>query len=382
MDEQTANLLLLRAPALSGAQLLALLARHGSAGEILQAGATAWQDTDLTPRCREFLQVADAGLVSDERAWLANGQQRHLIMLGSPLYPALLQQLPDAPLGLFVSGNPGLLHAPQLAMVGSRNPTPYGRELAESFARHLSACGICITSGLANGIDAASHRGALAGKLAGNQPGSRGSTVAVCGTGLDVIYPRSSLSLAQEIEQHGVLVSEFPPGTPPRKHHFPQRNRIISGLSLGTLVVEATLHSGSLITARLAGEQGREVFAIPGSIHNPMAKGCHQLIRQGAKLVDCAEDILSELGPLADTLDFTAQPDMPNSIDSKGISQTRLDKDYKILLDALGFEPLGVDQLMSRSGLKADAVASMLLILELEGRIESYPGGLYLRTGP
>lgn len=371
MDEQTANLILLRAPALSGAQLFTLLATHGNATAVLSAGPAAWRDAALTPICCNFLSTATAILVSNDRAWLEQANH-YLVMFGDSHYPTLLQQLPDAPLGLFVSGNPTLLNAPQLAIVGSRNPTPYGRELAEAFAKHLSACGLCITSGLAAGIDAAGHRGALAGS---------GATLAVCGTGLDVVYPRSSTELARQIEQSGALVSEFPPGTPPRKHHFPQRNRIISGLSLGTVVVEAALHSGSLITARQAGEQGREVFAIPGSVHNPLAKGCHQLIRQGAKLVDSAEDILIELGPLAATLRIAAQSDTPNCLDSTGISQARLDKDYKILLDALGFEPLGVDHLVARSGFKADAVASMLLILELEGRIESYPGGLYLRTG-
>lgn len=372
MDEQTANLILLRAPALSGAHLSALLATHGNAAAILDAGVTAWHEAGLSSRCCDFLAGAPASLVAADRAWLDTADH-HLIMLGSAQYPVLLAELADAPLGLFVSGQPALLQTPQLAMVGSRNPTPYGRELAEAFARHLSTCGLCITSGLAAGIDAASHRGALAGS---------GATLAVLGTGVDVIYPRSSAALAAEIVQRGALVSEFPPGTPPRKQHFPQRNRLISGLSLGTVVVEAALHSGSLITARLAGEQGREVFALPGSVHNPLAKGCHLLIRQGAKLVDCAEDILSELGPLAASLGHAALPENSKLIDSQGFSQARLDKDYKILLDALGFEPQSVDQLVVRSGLKADAVASMLLILELEGYIESYPGGMYLRAGP
>ena len=374
MDEQTANLILMRAPALSGAQLFALLAQHGSAVTALQAGATAWRQAELAPDCCEFLASVDVDTVAADRRWL-EAEHHHLISLSDPAYPTLLKQLPDAPLGLFVSGDPALLGAPQLAMVGSRNPTPYGRQLAEAFAKHLSACGLCVTSGLAAGIDAASHRGALANA-------THGHTLAVCGTGLDIVYPRSSESLAKEIEQRGALVSEFPPGTPPRKYHFPRRNRIISGLSLGTLVVEATLGSGSLITARLAGDQGREVFAIPGSVHNPMAKGCHQLIRQGAKLVDSADDILSELGPLAATLRLAPCPDGSKPVDSMSISQARLDKDYKILLDALGFEPLSVDQLVAQSGFKADSVASMLLILELEGRIESYPGGLYMRAGP
>ncbi len=370
MDEQVAQLVFLSAPGLTRAQYLTLISRHETATAALQAGASAWQQAELSHRCCEFLGAADTDNVISERRWL-DADHRHLIMCGDARYPSLLEQLPDAPLGLYVSGNPLLLNTPQLAVVGSRNPSPYGRDLAESFAKHLSRCGLSITSGLAAGIDAASHRGALAGG---------GNTLAICGTGLDIIYPRSHEALARAIETQGALVSEFAPGTPPRKHHFPQRNRIISGLSLGTLVVEAALHSGSLITARLAGDQGREVFAIPGSVHSPMSKGCHQLIRQGAKLVDTAEDILCELGPLYHGLGGLMAGRDANPLDSSGISQAPLDKDYKILLDALGFEPLGVDQLVMRSGLPADAVASMLLILELENRVESFPGGLYLRA--
>jgi DNA processing protein len=372
MDERTAYLILMRAPSLSGARLFEQLAQYGSAAEVLDAGPSAWRG-ELAPNTCDFLAGARTDMVGNDLRWL-EAEHHYLVTLTDPAYPDLLKQLSDPPAGLFVSGNPALLSTPQLAVVGSRNPTPYGRETAESFARHLSTCGLTITSGLAAGIDAASHRGAL--------QSSAGLTVAVCGTGLDIVYPRSSEALAREIEQRGALVSEFPPGTPPRKHHFPRRNRIISGLSLGTMVVEATLGSGSLITARMAGDQGREVFAIPGSIHNPMAKGCHQLIRQGAKLVDTADDILSELGPLAATLRAPFPMAGTETPDSTGNSQDRLDKDYKILLDALGFEPLGVDQLVARSGLGADSVASMLLMLELSGRIESYPGGLYLRAGP
>jgi len=376
MDELTAWLLLLRAPALSAAQLALLLAHFETASDIFAAGVGAFEELDLelASQTVEFLNNCSAELVRADLAWLAHADHA-LVTLTSPDYPLLLKQLPDAPFALFVKGNTQLLGASQLAVVGSRNPTPYGREIAESFGKHLTQCGLAITSGLAAGIDAASHRGAVAGS---------GQTIAVCGTGLDTVYPRSSEALAKEIvERGGALVSEFPPGTPPRKANFPQRNRIISGLSLGTLVVEAALHSGSLITARMAGEQGREIFAIPGSIHNPMAKGCHQLIRQGAKLVDSTEDVLTELGPLAacaGPLPMTLGHANPS--DSHAVLEGTLDKEYKILLDALGFEPLAVDQLVTRSGLKADAIASMLLILELEGRIASYPGGLYVRTGP
>lgn len=370
MDEQTAQLLLISAPEFSSASYLALLAELESPVRLLKAGHATWRAAGLSARCCEYLSCANFRHLEHARDWLEL-PNHHLLMLDDQRYPQLLRETVGAPLGLFVSGDPTSLNTPQLAMVGSRNPTPYGRQIAESFAKHLGQCGLSITSGLATGIDTASHRGALAGG---------GLTLAVCGTGLDIIYPRSSESLARDIEAQGALVSEFLPGTPPRKHHFPQRNRLISGLSLGTLVVEAAPESGSLITARLAGEQGREVFAVPGSIHSPMSKGCHELIRQGAKLVEQVQDILSELGSLAATLLPTSISVTSNVIDSNSISQVTLDKDYKILLDALAFEPLGVDQLVHRTGLPADAVTSMLLMLELENRIESFPGGLYLRA--
>jgi DNA processing protein len=371
MDELTAKLILLRAP-LTGAQWFALMEHCGSASQALGADTSTWQACGLTERSVAVLSTFTESLVAADYEWLRQ-PHHHLVCLGDAHYPPLLRQIADAPTGLFVSGNVELLSKPQLAIVGSRNPTPYGREVATAFARHLTQCGLVITSGLAEGIDAASHRGALDGT---------GQTIAVCGTGLDSVYPPNCKSLASEIEQRGVLVSEFPIGTTARKFHFPLRNRIISGLSLGTFVVEAALHSGSLITAKQAGDYGREVFALPGSIHNPMAKGCHQLIRQGAKLVDSAEDILNELGPLASitqSLRHVAKAANPTDLPAK--SDMELDKDYKILLDALGFESIGIDQLVERSGLTADVVASMLLILELEDHIASIPGGLYLRTG-
>lgn len=372
MDELTAKLLLLRAP-ITGAQWFLLHEQFGTANEFIQAGPSAWNRCELSARSIEVLSVASESLVVADINWLES-DQNHLICLGDQHYPPMLQQLPDAPIGLFVSGNIQLLSMPQLAMVGSRNPSYYGREVATAFAKHLSQCGLVITSGLAEGIDVASHRGALDGS---------GQTIAVCGTGLDMVYPTSSKALAREIEATGALISEFPIGTTARKYHFPLRNRIISGLSLGTFVVEAALHSGSLITAKQAGDYGREVFALPGSIHNPMAKGCHQLIRQGAKLVDSAEDILNELGPLAAMASSfrTQRQSSSKATDLQANSDMVLDKDYKILLDALGFEAISIDQLVERTGLKADAVASMLLILELEEHIVSIPGGTYARAG-
>jgi DNA processing protein len=312
------------------------------------------------------LRRPDVEALARDEAWLA-GAGRALVTWGSADYPPLLAAIPDAPLVLFIQGTAATLSLPQLAIVGSRNPTQLGRDTARQFAEHLAGAGLAITSGLALGIDAAAHRGALAGG---------GRTVAVTGCGLDTVYPREHAGLAEEIAANGALVSEMPTGTPPLRQHFPRRNRLISGLSVGTLVVEAALQSGSLITARLASEQGREVFAIPGSIHNPMARGCHRLIRQGAKLVETADDIFDELGALLDGLRSATRAEAP---DVQADSRPALDKDYEILLDALGFAPAGIDTLVARTGFATDVVASMLLILELDGRVAQQPGGLYCR---
>lgn len=315
-------------------------------------------------------------LISRHRRWLER-PARHFIPLRSSRYPSLLAELTDPPLGLLVRGDPDLLSLPQLAIVGSRNPTRTGLDNAREFAVHLSRSGFVITSGLAIGIDAAAHRGAVEGG---------GRTIAVCGTGLDIAYPRANAGLAEQIASSGALVSEFPLGTPAGRSHFPRRNRIISGLSLGTLVVEAALQSGSLITARLAAEQGREVFAIPGSIHNALARGCHRLIRQGAKLVETCDDIFEELRALTGLLGEQIRApgkSIVKTTESTALLSPALDKGYEILLDALGFGPASVDVLIARTGLKADEVASMLLILELEARIDACPGGLYVRrAGP
>ncbi len=299
-------------------------------------------------------------------AWLAR-PGCHRIAAGEPGYPVQLRAIPDPPPVLFVQGDPALLALPQVAIVGSRSPTPAGRETAFAFACRLADAGLVITSGLATGIDAAAHRGALA---------RGGRTVAVCGTGLDRIYPARHAALAGEIAVAGALVSEFPPGTPALPHHFPRRNRLISGLSLGVLVVEARHRSGSLITARLAAEQGREVFAIPGSIHNPLACGCHRLIRDGARLVESPAEVLDGLqGDLFKALvPGPTQPPAP-----AGFSAGPLDSDSKILLNACGFGPVDVDVLVERTGFSAAAVTSMLLLLELRGEVESFAGGMYCR---
>jgi DNA processing protein len=298
----------------------------------------------------------------DENEWLQQ-QNHHLLALGDDAYPELLAGISGAPARLYVVGNPELLHLPALAIVGSRNPTSGGARNAFEFARHLGATGFCIVSGLAQGIDAAAHRGALA---------AGAPTIAFLGHGIDRVYPACNRDLAHEIARHGALVSEFPLGTAPNRALFPQRNRLISGISLGTLVVEAARRSGSLITARLAAEQGREVFAIPGSIHNPLTRGCHQLIRQGAKLVESADDIVTELAPLVGHLLEELEAPTP-----AGETAVDTDEEYVKLLHALGHDPVSIDELVTRCGLTIEQVSSMLLILELEGKIEKLSGGRY-----
>ncbi len=285
----------------------------------------------------------------------------HIITLFDEAYPAQLKQLPDAPPILYVRGDPDYLKQPQLAMVGTRNPTASGRYTAKEFASHLSNAGLTITSGLASGIDGASHEGALQG-LAG--------TIAVVAHGLDIVYPAQHQKLAQDITEHGAVISEMPVGTQPQRGLFPRRNRLISALTYGTLVIEAAQKSGSLITARCANEQNKEVFAIPGSIHNPMARGCHQLIRQGAKLVETANDILEELCfPLQQT---TLYPEKSEE-NPKDLHQA-LDPDHQKLLKCLAYEPASIDELVRSSDFTAAEIASMLLIMELEGIIVCQDG--------
>jgi DNA processing protein len=371
--------LLVRAPGLDRERTLTALQSAGSAAALAAASQADLARFCLPASTREFLRSPDWKVVDGDLAWLAGGTDRFLVPATAADYPALLAQTVGAPTALYVRGSPDALSLPQLAMVGSRNPTASGRETAFEFARHFVRCGLAITSGLAEGIDAASHRGALA---------AGGSTIAVCGSGLDIVYPAQHADLAAEIAAHGALVSEFPPGTTPRREYFPQRNRIISALAVGTLVVEAARHSGSLITARHATEQGRDVFAIPGSIHSPLSRGCHQLIREGAKLVETGEDVLVELGmALSVPVSRASSQDhkrervsAAEGVRLRVAPRAGMDKEYEILLDALGFDPVGVDALVERSGLKPDAVASMLLILELEGAVEARPGGRYCRA--
>ena len=339
----------------------------GSAQGLIAASDAAREAARLPPATREFLACAASRPSTRERAWLED--PRHsVVAFTDPGFPKLLRSARACPRALYVSGNPLSLSEPQLAVVGSRNPTAAGRDTAFEFSHYLAARGLAITSGLAQGIDSAAHRGAVA---------AQGVTVAVLGQGVDVVYPRGNRELREAITRMGAVASEFPLGAPPRREHFPQRNRIIAAMSLGTLVVEAACRSGSLITARFAESENRALFAVPGSIHNPLSRGCHELIRRGAKLTESPDDILSALN-----FSCCFEPCAPADPGLKpaAIPVPGMDKDHKILLDALGFDPADLDVLVVRTGFKPEAVSSMMLILELEGHVQAAPGGRYSRV--
>lgn len=319
--------------------------------------------------------------VKPDIEWLQASKRHHILTLHCDEYPQRLKLINDPPAVLYVHGSLSILNDPQLGIVGSRNPTPGGNNNAYEFAKHLAQTGLCITSGLALGVDGAAHQGALDGD---------GPTIAVIATGIDRVYPAKHRELAHKIAKDGAIISEFPVGTHPDSRHFPRRNRIISAMSYGVLVVEAALKSGSLITARLAMEQNREVFAIPGSIHNPLAKGCHQLIRQGAKLVETAEDILEEMTNLIDLDKHQSEQITSNlsvtekGIDKKLLSGTEsgdgLNQEQRYLLDKMGFDPVSIDQLVLATDLDAASIAAMLLILELQSYVANNGGGTYTRS--
>ena len=340
-------------PGLGGQSLRRLLAAFGLPQQVLAAGRTALARTVSAEIAARIFADLDSAAVDAALEWSA-AEGNAVLTLADGEYPQSLLETPDPPALLYLRGRRELLARPGLAVVGSRNATPQGISNAEHFARAFSAAGLTIVSGLALGIDAAAHRGGL---------DAAGSTIAVLGTGADILYPQRNRALGERIASEGLIVSEFPLGTPPHGANFPRRNRVISGLARGCLVVEAALASGSLITARFAAEQGREVFAIPGSIHSPHAKGCHALIKQGAKLVESAQDLLQELGMKG----FAAPP-------------AAADPEATGLLAHLGYDPCDIDTLCARSGLTAAAVSAMLLQLELEGKVASLPGGLYQRT--
>jgi DNA processing protein len=346
-----------------GTQLLPLLEHFdGDPARVVRSKADELRAIGIQPKAIARILTPQSTRVARDLAW-ARDDNNHLICHDDPAYPALLRQIGDFPPLLYARGDPSLLQAPQIAIVGSRLCTPGGAQNAFDFAARLAEAGLVVTSGMALGIDSEAHRGAL-------QCG--GKTLAVMGTGPDIIYPQRNRRLAAEIRQQGLIVSEFAPGTPAHKSNFPQRNRIISGLSLATLVVEATQRSGSLITARLAAEQGREVFALPGSIHNPQARGCHNLIRDGALLAEAPQDITRELTQLASYV--FSQSDRPPP---QGLA--RMDSEHRQLLDAIGYDPVNCDILVQRSGLTIDKLSSMLLVLELNDLIQSAPGGCYVR---
>jgi len=356
-------LILSLAPGVGPVGVRRLRERFGGPQAVIGADRQALREAGLDDATVDFLRRPEPEPIEAALEWQSR-DGNHLLCLDDPAYPALLRDIPDPPPLLYVIGEPEVLKRKQLALVGSRNPTPAGRETAREFARHLAANGLVVTSGLALGVDGAAHEGALA---------ADGLTVAVAGTGVDRVYPARHRELAHKIAENGAIVSEFPLGTAPGPGNFPRRNRIISGLSLGVLVIEAALRSGSLITARLAAEQGREVFAVPGSIHNPQARGCNALIRQGAKLVETAGDIFEELGGFAGPLP-ASEPSEPEAV-----SDWKPDSDYERVLASIGDEPTAVDTVVERSGLTTDVVCSMLLVLELQGLIAATSSGHYCR---
>ncbi len=348
-----------------------LLTHFGLPEEIFNAGFSALQKR-IPEKIARILSAPIAPdiqtHIEQTLAWAAQ-ENNHVITLADTSYPQALLGIADPPILLYAKGNSALLNKPAIAIVGSRNASAQGMLNADRFAQNLSDAGLTVVSGLALGIDTGAHTGALQSANAANKAANIGSSIAVVGTGLDIVYPAANRALAHQLADVGCIISEYPLGTPAIAHNFPRRNRIISGLSLGVLVVEAAAQSGSLITARSALEQGREVFAIPGSIHSPLAKGCHQLIRQGAKLVESAQDILEELRwdhPLIQTSSGNAMP-----IAASNLSDPKLQS----LLENMGHDALSVDQLVARSGFPVASVQAALLHLEMQGHIECLAGG-------
>ena len=350
-------------PGLGAATLRGLLQKFGLPENILAARRAELAGHASAEALRALDSPGVASAVEHALGWAARPGHA-VVTLADAAYPRLLLEIADPPPLLYCRGRIELLNQPALAVVGSRNATAQGAGNAEQFAKAFSAAGLTIVSGLAQGVDAAAHRGGLA---------AEGSTLAVLGTGVDNIYPKANATLAEEIAERGLLVSEFALGSQALAHNFPRRNRLISGLAQGCLVVEAALGSGSLITARSAAEQGREVFAIPGSIHSPLSKGCHALIKQGAKLAESAEDVLSELSSYRRTGFASTRASGAAATQSADLGAD------EPLLERMGFDPVDVDSLCARSGLPAERVSGDLLRLELAGRVAALPGGLYQR---
>jgi DNA processing protein len=375
MDEALLRLVLAGGPV---APRRRLLDTHRTAAAALAAGRRNWRSHGLDEAQAAALLSPDDAALARCRAWFAASPRHRLLGWLDPDYPPLLRRIASPPLALFVAGEPAALWHPAVAVVGSRLATAGGREHAFELARALAASGLCIGSGLAAGIDTAAHEGALA---------AGGLTVAVLGTGPDVPFPRGNAGLLARVAAAGAVASEFPPGTGPQKGQFPSRNRILAGLTLGTVVVEAAQRSGALITARMAADAGREVFALPGSIRNPMARGCHRLIRDGAALVERPEDIVAALAPLAAELAealrgrlATPEAAAPAVARPSAGPDPMVLSDYHRLWEALGHDPTPMESLVSRTGLTPAELSSMLLVMELEGRVVS-EHGRYSRTG-
>lgn len=349
-------------PGIGSQTFCLLLKTFGSPTQIFSATLKQLKEVVSSSIANAIHSGPAENISSDLQRWLST-DHNHLVTLADKTYPKALLEIADPPPFLYAKGHLELLSQPSIAIVGSRNASNQGEKNAEAFAHDLCQYGLCIVSGLALGIDAAAHRGALK---------ANGATIAVVGTGLDIVYPAKNRDLAHAIAQQGLIISEFALGTPSKAQNFPKRNRIISGLSLGCLVVEANIKSGSQITARLAAEQGREIFAIPGSIHSPMAKGCHQLIKQGAKLVDCLQDIVEELNiePIINT-------EMSDTEASSSSNENASDSSNNLLLNAMGFEPISLEQLVNNTHLTVSEVSSMLMMLELEGKVACLIGGQY-----
>jgi DNA processing protein len=344
---------------LGGQGFCQLLRAFGSPSAIYAASFKQLRTVVSEPIARLVGAGPDQDAIAPALDWLQI-PGNHLITLADSDYPRALLEISDPPPLIFAKGQLQWLNAPSIAVVGSRNASTQGEKNAEDFSQTLSRHGFTIVSGMALGIDGAAHRGALK---------ASGATIAVVGTGLDIVYPARHRDLAHQIAERGIIISEFPLGTPSLAQNFPRRNRLISGLSLGCLVVEANIQSGSLITARLAAEQGREVFAIPGSIHSPLSKGCHQLIKQGGKLVDNIQDIIDELGAVSPSNSSAEIPSTQSTPATEAIP----------LLDCMGYDPISMELLVERSGLTSNSLSAMLLMLELDGKVASLHGGRYQR---
>lgn len=371
-------LTIVNAPSIGGASLIRAIESLGGADAVVTASARDLTRHGFPEAAADAITHPDQPAIETGLQWLSR-PGHHLLCWDSDDYPALLRRIDSPPAALFIDGDPGCLWQPQIAVIGSRNPTAGGLDHAKDFATTLARQGMTITSGLASGIDTAAHTAALdAGAM----------TVAVNGTGLDIVYPASSRQVAKRIRSQGAMISELPLGSPPRRQHFPSRNRIISGLSLAVLVIEAGLNSGTLITARKAGEQGRDVFALPGSLHNPLAKGCHRLIREGARLVETTADIMQELGPVAAELQMEIRQrlEQSDSPEEGGEKQKKNGKsllddvDYTKVWDVLGYDPKPVDMIIDQSGLSAREVSSILLMMELKGMVRKNHTGRFFRA--